>query len=188
MAGWSISRSRPASRRKRSVSPPLAGFSVLSATAAPVDRSWASQISPIPPVAASRSIANRPATTSPTRTPRSISAPPASVSVGCTPMLVSRRDTRCVQLGARVSTIALLHPGFRVHLVENEGVVAEDAIALRAFDRKGHVGRPALTVLLEGRARLRLEGEEVWLQPGQVACLPHKSGIEMRQEADPRYV
>lgn len=102
-------------------------------------------------------------------------------------MLVSRRDTRCTAHGARVSTLALLHPRFRVHLVENERVICDDALALRAFDRKGELGRPVATFLVEGRARLRWHGEERWLSPGAVALLPGKSGVEMRQEAEPRY-
>jgi AraC-like DNA-binding protein len=103
-------------------------------------------------------------------------------------VLVSRRDTRCADLGARVSTTALLHSRFRVHLVENEAVICDDALALRAFDRKGELGRPVATIVLEGRARLRSGGLERWLAPGSVARLPSKSGVEMRQEAEPRYV
>lgn len=102
-------------------------------------------------------------------------------------MLVSRRDTRCASFDARVSTLALLHPHFRVHLVENERVVCDDALALRAFDRKGELGRPVATFLVEGRARLRWRGEERWLSPGSIALLPGKGGVEMRQEAHPRY-
>jgi AraC-like DNA-binding protein len=102
-------------------------------------------------------------------------------------VLVSRRDTRCPALGARVSTLALLHTRFRVHLVENEGVVCDDAVAFRAFSRKGEVGRPVATFLLAGRARLRARGKEAWLEPGSIALVPAKDGIEMRQEASPRY-
>ncbi len=102
-------------------------------------------------------------------------------------MLVSRRDTRCPSLGARVSTLALLHSRFRVHLVENQAVVCDDAIALRAFTRKGELGRPVATLVLEGRARLRAFGQERWLEPGSVALLPSKDDVEMRQEAHPRY-
>jgi AraC-like DNA-binding protein len=102
-------------------------------------------------------------------------------------VLLSRRDSRCGALAARVSTAALLHPSFRVHFVDNEAVIAEDALALRAFDRKGRLGRPAITILLEGRARIRALGEERWMSAGDVALLPSKSGVEMRQEALPRY-
>lgn len=103
-------------------------------------------------------------------------------------MLVSHRDTRCADLDARVSTIALLHTRFRIHLVENDGVICDDSLALRAFDRKGELGRPVVTIVLEGRARLRSCGLERWLERGSIAQLPSKSDVVMRQEAEPRYV
>jgi AraC-like DNA-binding protein len=103
-------------------------------------------------------------------------------------VLLSRRDTRCAVLGARVSTLALLHSRFRVHLVENERVVCDDALALRAFERKGQLSRAVATLVIEGRARLRVGGAERQLGPGDVALLPSKLDVEMRQEAAPRYV
>jgi AraC-like DNA-binding protein len=103
-------------------------------------------------------------------------------------VLVSRRDTRCPALGARVSTLALLHSRFRVHLVENERVICDDALALRAFSRKGELGRAVATLVVEGRARLRAFGREHGLAPGTIALLPSKNDVEMRQEASPRYV
>ncbi len=104
-----------------------------------------------------------------------------------THVLVSLRDTRSASLGTRVSTFALLHPSLRVHVVRNEGVVCDDRIALRAFDRKGRLGRPVITLLAEGRAWLRVGDREAWMEPGSIALLPDKLVVEMRQEADPRY-
>lgn len=102
-------------------------------------------------------------------------------------MLVSHRATRSPSTGGLLSTRALLHPDYRVHLVENHGVVCDDGLALRRFARVGHVGRPCVTWLVEGTARLRFDGEEAWMEPGDVALFPAKGGLEMRQESRPRY-
>lgn len=90
-------------------------------------------------------------------------------------------------LEARVSTLALLHPSFRVHVVRNERVVCDDRLALRAFDRKGRLGRPVATLLLEGRAWLQSGEEARWIDAGTLALLPDKHSVVMRQEAEPRY-
>jgi AraC-like DNA-binding protein len=97
-------------------------------------------------------------------------------------MIVSRRITAIAELNASLATHALVHSAFRLHIVRNRGIVSEDRLSLRAFERKGHLGRPVLTVVLEGRARLDCEGRSVWLEPGDVSVLPHKDAVVMRQD------
>lgn len=89
------------------------------------------------------------------------------------------------RLGALLSTVALLHPSFRVHVVERRRVVSEDALLLRAFTRKGVSSRPVATVLLAGRGTLRAEGAVLDLGPGDLAVVPRKGAVSMRQEGDP---
>jgi hypothetical protein len=103
-------------------------------------------------------------------------------------MLLSHRETHLPALGARLETHAVIHTGYRVHVVERRNVVSEDALYLRAFDRMGHLARPTLTVLIEGRARIRACGEERWLAPGDLSLIGAKAGIEMRQQADPTFL
>lgn len=97
-------------------------------------------------------------------------------------MIISRRRTALRELGASLATYALVHSAFRLHIVVNEGVVSEDRLSLRAFDRKGYLHRPMLTVVLEGRARLEQDGMCRWLEAGDVSVLPNKNAVAMRQE------
>jgi AraC-like DNA-binding protein len=88
------------------------------------------------------------------------------------------------ELGAHLSTVALIHPRYRVHFVDNARVISEDALSLRAFDRVGATGRPTCTVLLEGRARISAYGKHVKLTRGSAVLVAHKSAICMRQEGE----
>lgn len=88
------------------------------------------------------------------------------------------------RLGAHLSTCAILHPQFRVHVVDNARVVSEDALSLRAFDRVGRTGRPTCTVLLAGSARISAFGEHRWLGAGAGLVVAHKQAICMRQEGE----
>ncbi len=99
-------------------------------------------------------------------------------------MLLSHRKTAIGSLGASVETRAVVHTQFRLHHVKNERVVCEDALFMHAFERKGRVDRPVLTVVLAGRARVRAFGEERWLGPGEIVLVRSKSAIEMRQEGE----
>lgn len=56
-----------------------------------------------------------------------------------------------------------MHRCYRIHAVDNRAVVSEDALMLRAFERRGFVGRPCATVLLEGTARLSAHDRTEWL-------------------------
>lgn len=97
-------------------------------------------------------------------------------------MIVSRRITAIPALEASLATHALVHSAFRLHVVRNHGVVSEDRLSLRAFERKGHLGRPVLTVVLAGRARIDVGGEARWLTPGELSLVPFKDSVVMRQE------
>jgi hypothetical protein len=85
---------------------------------------------------------------------------------------------------ALIETHALVHTAYRIHVVIRKNVVSEDALLLQAFDRMGNLSRPMLTVLLEGRARLRACGEERRLTVGDVSLIGDKVGVEMRQEGE----
>lgn len=101
-------------------------------------------------------------------------------------LLCSQRRVGVERIGAYLSTIALLHPHYRVHFVENAHVISEDALSLRAFHRVGATGRPTCTILLEGAARISAFGSHYFLEPGSVLLVSKKQSICMRQEG-PRY-
>ena len=84
-------------------------------------------------------------------------------------------------LDAWLETHAAVHTRYRVHVVENRNVVSEDALSMRAFDRKGQVGRPVVTVVLDGHARLRAYEQERWLARGDCSVIESKAAISMRQ-------
>jgi AraC-like DNA-binding protein len=97
-------------------------------------------------------------------------------------MFLSHRTVDLPQAAAMLATHAAVHSAYRVHAVFRENVVSEDALLLRGFDRRGAVGRPIATVLLEGRARLRVPGHEHTLTPGDLCVLASKASVLMRQE------
>lgn len=97
----------------------------------------------------------------------------------------SERRVEAPELGAHFSNVALVHTRLRLHAVHNARVVSEDLLLARAYPRTGGVDRPVATVLLEGRARLTVEGRHVWLSPGDGALVRSKGAIHMRQEGDP---
>jgi len=101
---------------------------------------------------------------------------------GALGLLRSRRRAELPGAEVFLSTTALLHPRFRVHLVHNAGVTSEDALSLRAFERKGATGRPTWTLLLEGAARISAFGEHRWLGPGSMLGVARKGAICMRQQ------
>jgi AraC-like DNA-binding protein len=89
------------------------------------------------------------------------------------------------ELGASLSTLALLHPRCRVHLIHDRGVVSEDLLLSRAYVRAGHVARPVAIALLEGRARVTAFGRHAWMSPGDVVVAAARGAIRMRQEGEP---
>jgi AraC-like DNA-binding protein len=97
-------------------------------------------------------------------------------------VLLSHRKVLVASLGVEVGTYAVVHSRYRAHVVVRRNVVCDDALFLKGFDRKGASGRPVLTALLGGRARIRAFDQERWLEPGDVTLVSHKSAIEMRQE------
>lgn len=96
-------------------------------------------------------------------------------------MFVSHRRTALPDDRAWLSTRAIVHHAYRVHLVDNQGIVSEDRLMLRAYDRRGAVSRPIVTVMLEGEARLEACGRAEWLGPGDVSVIEQKHLIRMRQ-------
>ena len=99
-------------------------------------------------------------------------------------MIRSHRAVVVPELGARVSTHALLHPRYRLHAVLNRRVVCEDAVLVRSFDRRGRRERPIATMLLDGAARIRAHGRSARLAAGDVLAMDEKSAIVMRQEGE----
>ena len=96
-------------------------------------------------------------------------------------MFASYRRTALPNDRAWLSTHALVHSAYRVHLVDNDGVVSDDRLMLRAYDRKGATSRPIVTVILAGEARLEACGRVEWLGPGDVSVIEQKHLIRMRQ-------
>lgn len=100
-------------------------------------------------------------------------------------MILSRRSVVVEALRARVSTHALLHSRGRLQAVWNERVVCEDALALRSFDRRGRTTRPIATILLDGKARIRVGSSIAEVAPLDVVGMDEKGPIVMRQEGEP---
>ncbi len=96
-------------------------------------------------------------------------------------MIVSHRRTALEARGAYLETHALVHTTYRVHVVRNDRVVSEDRLLLRAFDRKGALGRPVVTVVLDGAARLEAYDRIEWLGVGRVSAIEAKGAVTMRQ-------
>ncbi|HEY1959439.1 MAG TPA: AraC family transcriptional regulator [Polyangiaceae bacterium] len=96
-------------------------------------------------------------------------------------MIRSLRTVRAPALAASLSNAALIHTRLRLHAVENERVVNEDMLLLRAYGRSGRVERPVITVLLEGEARVSAHGRNEWLSPGDVIAVDSKGEVRMRQ-------
>jgi AraC-like DNA-binding protein len=97
-------------------------------------------------------------------------------------MLLSRRIVELPAASAMLSTHAVVHSAYRLHAVERHHVLCDDVLFARGFDRRGAVGRSVATVLLEGRARLRVRGQDTWIEPGEVSVVASKGDILMRQE------
>ncbi len=103
-------------------------------------------------------------------------------------MLLSHRKTGVDRLGAWLETDAVFSERFRVHAVCNVGVVSEDRLSTLAYDRLGKVGRPILTVVLEGSARIEAFGHAEWITVGRASVVEAKGAILMRQSrAGERY-
>jgi hypothetical protein len=88
------------------------------------------------------------------------------------------------EAGASVATHAVVHASYRVHVVQNRAVVCDDAIFLPSLARVGRVSRPVLTVVVAGRARVRIGSFDRWLEAGDMVLLPSKD-VSMRQEGTP---
>ena len=99
-------------------------------------------------------------------------------------MFLSHRRSGIESLDAWLEVHAAVHTRMRVHFIRNQNVVSDDALSMRAFDRKGKVGRPIVTVVLQGHARIRAYDRERWLAPGDVSFVESKAAIEMRQSRD----
>jgi hypothetical protein len=97
-------------------------------------------------------------------------------------MFSSHRCTGLACLGAALESHALVHARFRLDATRNRNVVSDERLWLRAFGRKGHVGRPVLAVVLEGRASIEHEGRRTFLEPGVLATFPNKRDMVARQE------
>jgi AraC-like DNA-binding protein len=100
-------------------------------------------------------------------------------------MLISHRKNAIPGTSVKLETYALIHPSFRLHVVNNYGVVSEDSVFLKAFPRRGFLERPIVTLVLQGRARLRAFGKEWFLGPGEMSICRSKEAISMRQEGEP---
>jgi len=94
----------------------------------------------------------------------------------------SHRSVEATRLRAYLTTHALVHPKLRLHAVRNGNVISEDALLLRAFHRAGAVGRPVVTIVLEGHGTVRAYGREACVTAGDLLAMDFKGAISMRQE------
>jgi hypothetical protein len=90
------------------------------------------------------------------------------------------------ELDAHLWLRELLHPNFRVRVVDNRNVVNDEA--LFAGDgvcwRRRRVERPLVTVLLAGEARVRAFGREHWLAAGDVSIASAVDKVELREQGE----
>src|SRR5258707_12406643 len=96
-------------------------------------------------------------------------------------MLISHRVSGSAALGAALATHAFAHTQFRLHVVEHRGLTLDDRLFGSRLGARGAMGRPVVSVVLEGRACLRAHGEERWLERGDVMIVDSKSATEVRQ-------
>lgn len=97
-------------------------------------------------------------------------------------MIRSHRSVEATRLRAYLTTHALVHPRLRLHAVRNANVISEDALLLRAFHRAGAVGRPVVTIVLDGHGTVRAYGREACVTAGDLLAMDFKGAISMRQE------
>lgn len=97
-------------------------------------------------------------------------------------MIRSHRSVEATRLRAYLTTHALVHPKLRLHAVRNANVVSEDALLMRAFHRAGAVGRPVVTIVLDGHGTVRAYGREACVTAGDLLAMDFKGAISMRQE------
>ncbi len=97
-------------------------------------------------------------------------------------MIRSHRLVHAPRLGAYLTTHALVHPRLRLHAVRNANVVSEDALLLRAFHRAGAIGRPIVTLVLDGIGTVRAYDHEARAGAGDLLAMDYKGAISMRQE------
>ncbi|HEY8428269.1 MAG TPA: hypothetical protein VIL20_07835 [Sandaracinaceae bacterium] len=97
-------------------------------------------------------------------------------------MIVSHRGLRVPELGAVAFDHSVLHPSFRVALMERDGVMVDDALFARAFPVRLDPSRRDLIVALEGRVRVRWPGRDVELREGDFVVVGRDSGWTMRYE------
>jgi hypothetical protein len=101
-------------------------------------------------------------------------------------MILSYRRAELSELDAHIALREILHPHFRLQVVDNRNVVNDDALFLRqgVLVRRAHLTRPVVTVLLAGEARVRAFGREQWLAPGDVSVVSAKSALELREQGE----
>lgn len=102
-------------------------------------------------------------------------------------MLHSVRSNVMVELDAAVETHAAIAPSFRLHAFHARNVVLDDALFLRAFDRRGQLGRSVATCVLEGEALVRTADGRRLVKAGEAFTLAQKSDLALRCEGSPAY-
>jgi hypothetical protein len=99
-------------------------------------------------------------------------------------MIFSHRRTALPSRRAFLETHAAFSESYRAHAVLNLGVVSDDRLSTLAFERTGTIGRPVVTIVLDGRARIEACGRSAWLGPGTLSVVEAKGAILMRQSAE----
>src|SRR5262245_30963757 len=70
-------------------------------------------------------------------------------------MLISHREVRFLETDAIFEIHAAVTTSFRVRVLAQRRVVADDALFLHSMEREPKSGRPMVSVLLSGAARMR---------------------------------
>lgn len=100
-------------------------------------------------------------------------------------MLRSYRSLFAPDLNAHHSVTAILHPSLRLHFVDCHNVINEDRLIARGFPRINITGRPTLTLLLDGEARIDRDGRSQWLTRAEPLLMDDKLLLHMRQSGAP---
>jgi AraC-like DNA-binding protein len=99
-------------------------------------------------------------------------------------MLLSHREVRFLETDALYEVHAAVTTGFRVRVVAQKRVVADDSLFLRSIEKdRSRRDRPMLSVILSGAALVRAGDHQRWALPGDVTIVP-TNAVSARHEGE----
>jgi AraC-like DNA-binding protein len=99
-------------------------------------------------------------------------------------MLLSHREVRFLDTGALYEVHAAVTTGFRVRVIAQKRVVADDALFLRSIEKdRSRKDRAMVSVILSGAALVRAGEHQRWANPGDVTMV-RTNAVSARHEGD----